>query len=187
MTIIYYKDSINKAELFGGHVVKVDNINSSSFKGSFLLIGQTDVLGEICWYMQRKQREPLNNFGFIDLRNSFYTPPKMVGEEEMVDLFITDKDKNIIEPKLVQILYETLDKKLLGISLIEKAKYLMDNLAALQESISRGKPIEGLNKSAVTKYLKESIKVDDINIMSAEEAFGGIQKGTFDIKEGIIK
>lgn len=167
--------------------MRVDNVDLNSFKGSFILKGQTEVLDEICWYMQRKQREPLNKFGFIDLRNSLFVPPQMVREGESLDLFVTNNEKQIIEPKLIQIFYKTVDKSLAEMSLVEKARYLMDNLAKIQDLISHGKPIEGLGKASVTDCLKEILKMDDINRMNAEEAFCGIQKGIFDIKEGVIR
>lgn len=166
--------------------MRTENVKSNSFKGTYLLKGNTEVLDEICWYMQRKQKNPANAFGFIDIRNGFLVPPQILKADDKLDLFITGADKKIIEPKMDGILYETLEKNIATLPLTKKIKFLLDRLTAMRESVSHGKPIEGLNKYIVTDYMKDNLNIEKIKLLEAEDAFNGIQKGSFDITDGLV-
>jgi len=35
--------------------MKINSVNSVSFKGAYLVKGKADILDEICWFLQRKK------------------------------------------------------------------------------------------------------------------------------------
>jgi len=128
-----------------------------------------------------------NNFGFIDIRNGFILPFDMKKSEENIDLFITAKDKQIIEPKMRNIITETIEPVLLMLPVDKRIKKLLDNFNEMEKKLSLGKPILGLDTKVVSNYLKQYLTIPKLNILKAEDALRGIENGYFNIIEGTLK
>jgi hypothetical protein len=137
--------------------------------------------------LQRKQKNPENKFGFIDIRNCIITPIKgVLLDSKNVDFFVTASDKEILEPQMRDIVTESLGKEHKLLPLDKKIKLLLENLSKMRENLSHGKPIEGLNKFVTTTYLRDSLDLSKAKTLKAEDAFEGIKKGNFDIVEGAL-
>ncbi len=168
--------------------MKVSNVNTMSFKGIYLLKGNEEVLDEICWFMQRKQKNSDNSFEFLDIRNGFYVPRSVTAQnKESLDLFITENTKKIIEPKMGDLVTQSLEQSIMTLPFNEKVKRLLTNLNEMREAVSHGKPVLGLKPNVVSDYIRTCLNLERIQLNSAECAFEGIKKGSFDIVEGLIK
>jgi len=77
--------------------MKINSLNQGSFRGAYLVKGQTEILDEICWFLQRKRIKPENNFDFLDIRNCVKVPKTLEFKRgEKIDLFLTQQDKKSI-------------------------------------------------------------------------------------------
>lgn len=95
--------------------MRTSSVNSNnSFKGNFLIKGHTDLLDEICWYLQKKHVQN-EAYTFVDIRNGIWFPGEInTLKREAVDLFMTEDDEKIIAPKLSELVQQSVIEGFVG-------------------------------------------------------------------------
>lgn len=203
------------------------SVRPISFKGAYKIQGPTEVLDEICWYLQKKRKNPDKVFDFLDIRVekasqnettkilNWFEASKMYNKEtsdmivdhlldlfairdgrmkpfppltktENIDLFLTQNDKKMTEPKMINMVEDSLVNRFKSMNFDEKAKVLLENLSKMRNSLSNGKPILNINQSVIQKQL-DFLKLPEVKILQATDVFEQIKNGSFDISNGIIK
>ena len=88
--------------------MRTNRVNNNSFKATYLIKGHTDLLDEICWYLQKKHVQN-EAFSFVDIRNGIWFPGEISPlKHEAVDLFMTEDDEKLITPKLPELVQESM-------------------------------------------------------------------------------
>lgn len=80
----------------------LDNVkvNSISFKGSYMIKGPSEVLDEVCWYLQKKKKTADLGFDFLDLRiekKSLSETDKLLNKVDASNIKSKENEEVIVE------------------------------------------------------------------------------------------
>jgi hypothetical protein len=209
----------------GEEKLHCNNINSVSFKGAYKIKGSTEILDEICWFLQKKKKNSTQlNFDFLDIRlvqksqgetdkllkiasreditskevdeailnhlldlisirNGKMKPFEPLVQKDNVDLFLTQKDKEIAERNAINMVEDSLVNVFRRLDVGNKVRVLLENLAQMREGLYYGKPISNI-KAFVTQSHLNYLKIEDMKPLKAEDVLEKIQSGSFDIING---
>ena len=117
------------------------------------------------------------------IKKGVIQPFQTTGPKENLDLFLTDNDKIKAENKIINMIEESLANVFRLNDFNNKAKILLENLSAMRNNLSNGKPILNINPEVAHKHL-EQLNAPNLKIMEADEVLEGIKKGKFDIISG---
>lgn len=90
--------------------MRTNSVSNNSFKATYLIKGHTDLLDEICWYLQKKHVQN-EAYTFVDIRNGIWFPGETGPlKHEAVDLFMTGDDEKLITPKLEDLVHDSVNE-----------------------------------------------------------------------------
>jgi len=110
-------------------------------------------------------------------------PFPALAKTENIDLFLTQNEKKLTEPKMINMVEDSLVNRFIAMPFNQKAKILLENISQMRTSLSNGVPILNINQSVAQKQL-EFLKVPEVKILQAADVFEGLKKGNFDISSG---
>jgi hypothetical protein len=190
-----------------------DNINKASFKGLYALRGQADILDDICSYygrIQRRTRDSEKAFHFLSIRSPQPLKPSggvfhvsikngrmsvtqgnpvssLKDGKSFFDLFVTEKDEQLAEPVMRNMVEDTIAITQQGKPLARKVRILLDNLNELDERMHEGKTIVNIIPTVLKNYLPKVFDLSSLREIPAEDAYNGLREGHFNILEGTLQ
>ena len=119
----------------------------------------------------------------ISIRQGTMTPFEPPVQKENIDLFLTQRDKNIAEGGIINMVEDSLANILRQLDFGNKARVLLENINQMREGLYYGRPIANIRPHVVQDYLAH-LNLPDMKILRAEDVFERIQHGSFDIVNG---
>jgi len=116
----------------------------------------------------------------ISIRNGTMEPFRVPKNTENVDLFLTNADKKVVEPKIINMVEESLASRYRTLNFGERCKALLENLSQMRSSLEKGKPISNIKETVIQQHLAY-LNLPQLNSFTAEAVLEKIQKGKFDI------
>lgn len=103
-------------------------------------------------------------------------------ESDAFDLVSTGEDKDKLVAKMSFLVRDSLP----SLSPLEMASRLIEGIKEADKCMTGGRPILDLNLGALKEGLSPK-KLDDVNVLQANDVLESLKRGTFDVVEGTFK
>lgn len=152
-------------------------------------LGSPTLTNEAFWRSLSEEEVSLLKTKGLEIKKIHPEALSETNPSEALDLFVTNGHFSIVQPQMRPMVEDSMNFFLgqtTQMTFNDFSKKALANLNAMEENVSHGKPVTNINFLILKGYLGTLLDLPKVTIIKAEDAFKGIEKGTFDFKEGVF-